>query len=74
MGAYWKVLELDPSVAVAYMHLGHIYFNRQQFDHAVTQYQSAIRLDPTLRKAKRGLAFSFLGEKKFFRALEEWFT
>ena len=46
IGAYHKVLELDPVHAAAHINLGTLYYNRQDFTLAEKHYRKAIEADP----------------------------
>ena len=46
IGAYHKVLELEPSHAAAHINLGTLYYNRQEFGLAERHYREAIESDP----------------------------
>jgi tetratricopeptide (TPR) repeat protein len=46
MAAYQKVLELDPRHAAAYINLGTIHYNRQEFGQAEAHYRKAIEVEP----------------------------
>jgi len=44
--AYNKVLELDPEHAAAYINLGTLYYNRQDYAQAEANYRKAVEVDP----------------------------
>jgi tetratricopeptide (TPR) repeat protein len=44
--AYKKVLELDPDHAAAYINLGTLYYNRQDYTKAEAHYRKAVEVDP----------------------------
>jgi tetratricopeptide (TPR) repeat protein len=44
--AYNKVLELDPQHAAAYINLGTLYYNRQDYLQAEANYRKAVEVDP----------------------------
>jgi len=44
--AYRKVLELDPEHAAAYINLGTLYYNRQDYAKAESHYRKAVEADP----------------------------
>jgi tetratricopeptide (TPR) repeat protein len=46
IAAYVKVLELDPKHAAAYINLGTLYYNRQDYRLAEWHYRKAIEADP----------------------------
>ncbi len=46
IAAYKRVLELDPSHAPAYINLGTLYYNRQDYAQAEHHYRKAIEADP----------------------------
>jgi len=46
IGAYHKVLELEPTHAAAHINLGTLYYNRQEFALAERHYREAIESDP----------------------------
>jgi len=46
IGAYHKVLELEPTHAAAHINLGTLYYNRQEFGLAERHYREAIESDP----------------------------
>ena len=45
IGAYKKVLELDPEHAAAHINLGTLYYNRQEYGLAEEHYRRAIEID-----------------------------
>ena len=46
IGAYRKVLEIEPEHAAAHINLGTLYYNRQDFTLAEKHYRQAIEADP----------------------------
>ncbi len=46
IAAYKKVLELDPLHAAAYINLGTLYYNRQDYTRAESHYRKAVEVDP----------------------------
>ena len=46
IAAYKKVLEIDPQHAAAYINLGTLYYNRQDYVLAETHYRKAVEVDP----------------------------
>jgi tetratricopeptide (TPR) repeat protein len=46
IGAYHKVLEIEPTHAAAHINLGTLYYNRQEFGLAERHYRQAIETDP----------------------------
>ena len=46
IAAYRKVLELDPEHAAAYINLGTLYYNRQDYAKAESHYRKAVEADP----------------------------
>jgi tetratricopeptide (TPR) repeat protein len=46
IGAYHKVLEIEPDHAAAHINLGTLYYNRQDFGLAERHYREAIESDP----------------------------
>jgi tetratricopeptide (TPR) repeat protein len=46
IACYKKVLELDPGHAAAYINLGTLYYNRQDFTGAESHYRKAVEADP----------------------------
>jgi tetratricopeptide (TPR) repeat protein len=46
IAAYKKVLELDPDHAAAYINLGTLYYNRQDYAGAESHYRKAVEVDP----------------------------
>jgi tetratricopeptide (TPR) repeat protein len=44
--AYRKVLDLDPGHAAAYINLGTLYYNRQDYAKAESHYRKAVEVDP----------------------------
>ncbi|MBI2682150.1 MAG: tetratricopeptide repeat protein [Acidobacteriales bacterium] len=46
IAAYEKVLELEPQHAAAFINLGTIYYNRQEFGRAEAHYRKAIEAEP----------------------------
>jgi tetratricopeptide (TPR) repeat protein len=46
IAAYRKVLELDPDHAAAYINLGTLYYNRQDYAKAEAHYRKAVEADP----------------------------
>ena len=56
IGAYHKVLELEPAHAAAHINLGTLYYNRQDFGLAERHYRKAIESD-----ARYALAYFDLG-------------
>jgi tetratricopeptide (TPR) repeat protein len=46
IAAYKKVLELDPGHAAAYINLGTLYYNRQDYTRAEAHYRKAVEVDP----------------------------
>ena len=46
IAAYRKVLELDPGHAAAYINLGTLYYNRQDYARAESHYRKAVEVDP----------------------------
>ena len=46
IAAYKKVLELDPDHAAAYINLGTLYYNRQDYARAESHYRKAVEVDP----------------------------
>lgn len=46
IAAYRKVLELDPDHAAAYINLGTLYYNRQDYAKAESHYRKAVEADP----------------------------
>jgi len=46
IAAYRKVIELDSTHAAAYINLGTLYYNRQDYVHAESHYRKAVEVDP----------------------------
>jgi tetratricopeptide (TPR) repeat protein len=46
IAAYRKVLDLDPGHAAAYINLGTLYYNRQDYAKAESHYRKAVEVDP----------------------------
>lgn len=46
IAAYRKVLDLDPGHAAAYINLGTLYYNRQDYAKAESHYRRAVEVDP----------------------------
>ncbi|MGI9104535.1 MAG: tetratricopeptide repeat protein [Terriglobales bacterium] len=46
IAAYRKVLELDPNHAAAFINLGTLYYNSQDYAQAEANYRNAIKVDP----------------------------
>jgi tetratricopeptide (TPR) repeat protein len=46
IAAYRKVLDLDPGHAAAYINLGTLYYNRQDYPRAESHYRKAVEVDP----------------------------
>lgn len=46
IGAYLKVIELEPTHAAAHINVGTLYYNRQEFGLAEKHYRQAIESDP----------------------------
>jgi len=46
IAAYRKVLDLDPFHAAAYINLGTLYYNRQDYARAESHYRKAVEVDP----------------------------
>ncbi len=46
IAAYKKVVELDPRHAAAYINLGTLYYNRQDYARAESHYRKAVEVDP----------------------------
>jgi tetratricopeptide (TPR) repeat protein len=46
IAAYRKVLDLDPLHAAAYINLGTLYYNRQDYAKAESHYRKAVEVDP----------------------------
>jgi tetratricopeptide (TPR) repeat protein len=46
LAAYRKVLDLDPGHAAAYINLGTLYYNRQDYAQAEAHYRKAVQADP----------------------------
>jgi len=44
--SYKKVIELEPSHAAAYINLGTLYYNRQDYAQAESHYRKAVEVDP----------------------------
>lgn len=55
IGAYQKVIELDPAYAEAHNNLGIIYQELGDFDSALSAYQKAIEINPKYEKALNNL-------------------
>lgn len=51
-------------IASDYYNIGNAYFDLGQYDKAITYYQSALRVDPTLVKADYNLALTFVRMKR----------
>lgn len=46
IAAYKKVLQIDPFHAAAYINLGTLYYNLQDYAHAESNYRKAVEVDP----------------------------
>jgi len=46
LAAYQKVLDLDPAHAAAYINVGTLYYNRQDYAQAEANYRKAVQVDP----------------------------
>ena len=62
---YSRAIQLDPSIAVAYMNRGNSYLRKRQIETALRDYDRAIQLDPTSALAynNRGNAYADKGEE-----------
>ncbi|HXN99988.1 MAG TPA: tetratricopeptide repeat protein [Candidatus Acidoferrales bacterium] len=72
-----KAVSLDPNLAAAHECLGTLYSGRGQYENAVTEFESALKTEPTNDDAIRGLAKTYeqLGklseaEKTYQRAID----
>ena len=61
---YTRAIQLDPSVAVAYMNRGNSYLKKREIDTALRDFDRAIQLNPAFALAynNRGNAYSDKGE------------
>jgi tetratricopeptide (TPR) repeat protein len=55
----------DRAIAVEYFDLGNAYLDLGQYDKAITEFQSALRLDPGFVKADYNLALTYVRSKRF---------
>jgi protein O-mannosyl-transferase len=54
--AYCRAIEMDPAAAAPHNNLAHLLESRGELDAARREYEQALRLDPDLAPAKRGIA------------------
>ncbi len=68
---YTRVIEIDPSMALAHFNRGAAYRSKNMLDEAVRDFNSAIENDPGLRLAYFGRGKILLEKKEFQKALED---
>lgn len=65
-------IRLDPEFALTHMHLGHVYLKQENYDWAVREYREALRLNPRLWNAKRGLVISLILNGHLLGEMGRW--
>src|SRR6266404_2401129 len=68
---YLKAVQLRP-LASAYYHIGWIYNDKDDYDHAVPPLQQSVRLNPNDSVALNELGFSYRSLKRYSEALETY--
>jgi len=59
---FQKATELDPKLAVAFVHLGDVYIEKRDYAAAIAPLKRAIALSPSLEDAQRLLGYALLAQ------------
>lgn len=70
--AYRETLAIAPTYSPAWFDLGVAYYNRGDYNNAVTAYQEAIKADPEFYLAHRNLASTYRQLERYAEANEEY--
>jgi tetratricopeptide (TPR) repeat protein len=66
-----KVIEINPSITVAYEELGNVYWGRGQVDKALAEYEKYVRLNPFNAVGHMNLGEALLVKRRYEDALKE---